>query len=564
MGNMAFVTSFPTSYAHFLPFLTSDHTPAVFVIPEVAKAKPKPFKFHNYLTGKDGFTPAVKKVWDSEVNGFSMFSLVSKLKILKKPLRKLNFDQGNLFANVERLRQELASIQAAMVSDPFSSDLREAELLCLKAFKEALKDEELFLRQKSKIEWLSEGDCNSKYFHNVVKGRINRGRISMVEDMCGIPYFGSSVGDQFDNHFQSVLGKCSKVLPLSIPDLLFTNKLSEGDVVYMIRDISDNEIKAALFDIDNNQALGPDGKLLKEGCLDSLVDQNQSAFIPSRQISNNVLLSQELLRGYHRKRGYARCAFKVDIQKAYDSVEWSFLRDFLNRFGFHSTMIKWIMECITSTSFLINVTGDLRGFFKGKRGLRQGDPLSSYLFTLIMEVLNLIIKRNIVANPHFKYHWKCKDLKITHLCFADDLMLFCHGDSKSVFVLKNLLNEFGNVSGLFPSFPKSTVFFGNVRETCRTKILEVMPFIEGKLSVRHLGVPILSKRLYVNDCFVLVDKVKKGCLTGRISRCRLMGDFSSTFQLWVLCRDFKRGKARIKCADVCKPKVEGGLELAMA
>ncbi|GJY66826.1 hypothetical protein Tco_0469064, partial [Tanacetum coccineum] len=129
MGNVAFVTSFPTSYAHFLPFLTSDHTPAVFAIPEVAKAKPKPFKFHNYLTGKDGFILAVKKVWDSEVKGFSMFSLVSKLKILKKPLRKLNFDQGNLFANVERLRQELASIQAAMVFDPFSSDLREAELL---------------------------------------------------------------------------------------------------------------------------------------------------------------------------------------------------------------------------------------------------------------------------------------------------------------------------------------------------------------------------------------------------------------------------------------------------
>ncbi|GJZ34149.1 putative reverse transcriptase domain-containing protein [Tanacetum coccineum] len=230
MGNVAFVIAFPTSYAHFLPFMTSDHTPAVFAIPEVAKAKPKPFKFHNYLTGKDGFIPAVKKVWDSEVKGFSMFSLVSKLKILKKPLRKLNFDQGNLFANVERLRQELASIQAAMVFDPFSSDLREAKLLCLKSFKEALKDGELFLRQKSKIEWLSEGDCNSKYFHNVVKGRINKGRISVVEDMCGIPHFGSSV----------------------------------GDAVYMIRDISDNEIKAVLFDIDNNKAPGVDGKLLKE------------------------------------------------------------------------------------------------------------------------------------------------------------------------------------------------------------------------------------------------------------------------------------------------------------
>ncbi|GJX75383.1 hypothetical protein Tco_0313978 [Tanacetum coccineum] len=325
---------------------------------------------------------------------------------------------------------------------------------------------------------------------------------SLVEDMYGIPHFGISV----------------------------------GDAVYMIRDISDNEIKAALFDIDNNKAPGPDGyssqffkdawnvigkefckavrdffisgKLLKEvnstvislvpkistprrvsgyrpiaccnvvykciskimvnrikGCLDSLVDQNQSAFIPSRQISDNVLLSQELLRGYHRKRGYARCAFKVDIQKAFDSMEWSFLRDCLTRFGFHR-----------------------------EEGFEAA--LSPYLFTLVMEVLNLMIKR------------KCKDLKITHLCFADDMMLFCHGDSKSVSVLKNLLDEFGSVSGLFPSFPKSTVFFGNVRETCRTKILNVMSFIKGKLSVRYFGVPLLSKRLYVNDCSVLVYEVK--------------------------------------------------------
>nr|GFC00741.1 hypothetical protein [Tanacetum cinerariifolium] len=67
--------------------------------------------------------------------------MVSKLRMLKKPLRKLNFDQGNLFDNVERLKKEPATIQSTMVSNPFSSDHREAELSCLKAFKEALKDE---------------------------------------------------------------------------------------------------------------------------------------------------------------------------------------------------------------------------------------------------------------------------------------------------------------------------------------------------------------------------------------------------------------------------------------
>nr|GEZ72021.1 hypothetical protein [Tanacetum cinerariifolium] len=103
---------------------------------------------------------------------------------------------------------------------------------------------------------------------------------------------------------------------------------------------------------------------------------------------------------------------------------------------------------------------------------------------------------------------------------------------KFVAILKKSLDEFGSVSGLFPSFPKSTVFFGNVKEISKNKILKVMPFIEGKLPVR------------------------KGLWIGRISRCHLLGDFSLFSQLWALCR----GKARIKWVDVCKPKVEGGLE----
>ncbi|GKA87511.1 RNA-directed DNA polymerase, eukaryota, reverse transcriptase zinc-binding domain protein, partial [Tanacetum coccineum] len=216
--------------------------------------------------------------------------------------------------------------------------------------------------------------------------------------------------------------------------------------------------------------------------LGSLVDKNQCAFIPSRQISDNILLSQELMRGYHRDRGFAKCAFKVDIQKAYDSVEWVFLSRCLKAFGLHDTMIKWVMNYVSSTSFSVNVNGDHMGFFKGMRGLRQGDPLSPNLFTLVMEVFNLVLKRQISRNPSFKYHWLCKDLKLTHLCFADDLLLFCHGDSKSAAVLKLALDEFRGISGLLPSKIKSVVFFGNVKEAGRRNILRVLPFNVGTLS----------------------------------------------------------------------------------
>nr|GEZ41484.1 hypothetical protein [Tanacetum cinerariifolium] len=636
LGNIYFMSSFPLSYAHFLLYMLSDHSSAVLVIPRIDSVKPKPLKFHNYLTSKDGFIPVVKRVWNNKVDGFSMFSLVSKLKMLKKPLRKFSFEQGNLFDNVKFLKANLAYVQAAINADPHNNTLREDELRVLKAYRAALKDEESFLRQKSKVEWLNAGDRNSKYFHNVLKGKRNRNIISYVEDMDGNPFYGSSVGDQFIRHFMNVLGKCSKVSPIYDPSYLFLKKLSDADALFMVRSISDEEIKSALVDIDGNKAPGPDeffanGKLLKEvnatvislvpkvaspskvsefrpiacrnvvykiiskiicnkikGVLGSLVSENQIAFIPSRQISDNILLSQELMRNYHRNRGPAKCAFKSDIKKAYDSVEWEFLANCLKHFGFHKILIKWVMSCISSTSFTTNVNGDHMGFFKGMHGLRQGDPLSPYLFTLVMEVFNLVLKREIDRILSFKYHWLCKELKLTHLCFADHLLLFCNGDSIYVAVLNKVLKEFGGMSGLLPNITKNIVFYGNVKEISRQRILNIMPFREGYLPVMYLGVPLISKRLYIKDCQLLIDKARKRVLdwknkslsfAGRLQHTKSIVSsmqvyWASMFILLIsisdeigkLMRDFlwnfgvfKRGKAKVNWNSFCKPKVEGGL-----
>ncbi|GKD81664.1 protein LAZ1 [Tanacetum coccineum] len=100
---------------------------------------------------------------------------------------------------------------------------------------------------------------------------------------------------------------------------------------------------------------------------------NQSPFIPGRRITDNILITQELMHNYHRKIGPPRCAFKIDIQKAYDTVDWHFLETIHIRFGFHRTMVKWIMACMTSMSFSLSINGNVHDYFNGKRGLRQGD-----------------------------------------------------------------------------------------------------------------------------------------------------------------------------------------------
>ncbi|XP_071695536.1 secreted RxLR effector protein 78-like [Rutidosis leptorrhynchoides] len=138
------------------------------------------------------------------------------------------------------------------------------------------------------------------------------------------------------------------------------------------------------------------------------------------------------MRNYHLHTGVPRCAFKVDIQKAYNTVRWDFLEVVLTRFGVHRVMVRWIMKYISTVSFSLNINGELHGYFKGNRGLRQGDPLSPYLFTMVMEILSLLLARSARMTDGFQYHPKCEEQKIINLCLADDLFIFSHADLVSV------------------------------------------------------------------------------------------------------------------------------------
>nr|GEX45881.1 putative reverse transcriptase domain, reverse transcriptase zinc-binding domain protein [Tanacetum cinerariifolium] len=260
-----------------------------------------------------------------------------------------------------------------------------------------------------------------------------------------------------------------------------------------------------------------------KGSLKRLVSPNQSAFVSGRCISDYILLIQEIMHNYHLDRGVPRCAFKVDIQKAYATVDWYFLRVILIGFGFHERMIAWIMECVTTTSFSISINGLLHGYFEGKRGLCQGDPLSPYLFTLIMEVFTLMLKRRVNETSTFTYHRFCSELDLINLCFADDMFLFAHGDVNSAKVIKDALDDFNDASGLNPSMPKSKAYFCNVINYTKLAILNILPFEEDRLPVKYLGVPLVSS--------------------------------------WLISRDYNtsRGKVKVAWDVVCLPKQEGGL-----
>ena len=160
--------------------------------------------------------------------------------------------------------------------------------------------------------------------------------------------------------------------------------------------------------------------------INKLVNSAQNAFVEGRQILDASLIANEVIDSILKKKekGVLR---KLDIEKAYDQINWNFLTTVLFKMGFKEKWFGWIKWCISTTSFSIMLNASLEGFFKSLRGLRQGDPLSPYLFVLGMDAFSLLA--DIAVEGGFIYGYKFKgrndtERQITHLLFVDDTCVF--------------------------------------------------------------------------------------------------------------------------------------------
>ncbi|XP_062075075.1 uncharacterized protein LOC133779092 [Humulus lupulus] len=270
------------------------------------------------------------------------------------------------------------------------------------------------------------------------------------------------------------------------------------------------------------------------------------------------MILQDVLKNYRRKNTSPRCTIKLDISKAYDTVDWNFIEDLLNALNLPSRFVQLVMTCIRSSTYSLLMNGRIQGGFHGAKGLRQGDPLSPLIFVLIMDYL------------------------------TRRLLHAAHGSKQSIGVLNEVLNEFSNTTGLQININKSQVFFGGVAPREKEEIIRELGLAEGEFPLKYLGVPLRPTKWKVEDCGIIIKKIKMRLhswgsrhlsFAGKVQLIHsillgLRNYWMSTFilpqsvskEIEKLCRGFLWGlngnRSKIHMVSwekVCLPKAFGGL-----
>ncbi|XP_048502927.1 uncharacterized protein LOC125498712 [Beta vulgaris subsp. vulgaris] len=199
-----------------------------------------------------------------------------------------------------------------------------------------------------------------------------------------------------------------------------------------------------------------------QSMISDVIDLAQAGFMLGRNISDNILLATELINGYKTKHISPRCMMKVDLKKAYDSIEWPFLHMMMNELGFPSKFIGWVTACI-SFSILINSTPCMP--FKAKKGLRQGDPMSPFRFAIRMEA-----------------------------------------DHSSLQLLFDDFSKFSHASSLVANLEKIHSYVTGVTEEEKSGLQLIVQMPMGSFPLKYLGVPLTTRKLFYQECKPLIEK----------------------------------------------------------
>jgi len=239
----------------------------------------------------------------------------------------------------------------------------------------------------------------------------------------------------------------------------------------------------------------------------SVVSDSQSTFVKGKQILDSILITNEVVDEARRKHKEL-LLFKVDFEKAYDSVDFKYLDSIMAKMNFPRIWRKWIFECVGTAIASVLVNGCPTEEFPLERGLRQGDPLSLFLFLLAAEGFNVLMNAVVRANLFRGYGVGQNDeVRLTHLQFADDTIIIGEKSWQNVRTMRALLLLFEGISGLKVNFNKSMLTSVNIPDTWLSEAALVMNCHRGSIPFVYLGLPIGGDSRKLSFWKPIVDRI---------------------------------------------------------
>eukprot|EP00253_Pinus_taeda_P004076 PITA_04076 len=504
----------------------SDHFPIFLELTFPPPKPPTPFKFNPSWLQVPSFNDFFKKTWIHPDRNTIMgkgFLFMENLKRLKKATiswakerqKKQNEDLINI-------REELKSLES-IEADGYSTQASKDRILQLeKSLNQILVAKEEEWRLKSRAIWLKSSDENTSFFHNHAKGRKSTNTLWSLKDEEGrVVRTFSDLSGLGQRHFQRIFSDPGGATIAEVMSTAqsFPRFIEENEAEELSIPVTREEVEAAMKNMAKDKSPGPDGwtvelfihffdqigseitKVVEESRLKGEIyrpfnstfitlipkkdepetfedfrniSMEQFGFLDGRQIHEGIGVAQEVIHSVKQKKKKGM-VLKIDLSKAYDRINWLYLRLLLTHLGFNYSFISWIMGCISNVSFVVLINGAASPFFKSQRGLRQGCPLSPLLFLLVAEGLSRLIHKARRAEK-IKGIEVAINLFISHLLFVDDILIFSNGSHIELKEYKSIFDLFLKATGMQINSGKSKLCVAGFNKRESTLLSSLFPF----------------------------------------------------------------------------------------
>ncbi|XP_019435039.1 PREDICTED: uncharacterized protein LOC109341552 [Lupinus angustifolius] len=452
--NADWLASWNEIFCCTLTRISSDHHPLLLSFSSSSITRISAFRFHGMWLQHLDLKRVVAEVWQMDIRGCPMFIISHKLKLLKEKLRDWNKNVfGDLHLRVKASLASVESIQQCIDNYGPDEDLLDQEAIAQQELLQALLVEEAFWKEKARMNWHTNGDRNTSFFHIVAKVRQNTKALTMLKEGDNILTNHDDIATHVLDYFTALYASSNNMVSNGLISFVIPSLVTVEDNFLLTKHPSNEEIRSIVFSMKGDGFLGnyrPGcvpiyGLLFSNNWLPPNINSNSVVLIPKYPEADRIedfrpialanfqfkiitkVLSDRLAliapkiispqqRGFIKERHIHECnciaseainlldhkvfggnlAIKLDIKKAFDTLDWGFLLDTFSAFGFNSKFTDWIRIILHSAKLSINVNGQSVGFFSCRRGVRQGDPLSPLFFCLAEDVLSRGISKLVL------------------------------------------------------------------------------------------------------------------------------------------------------------------------